>query len=168
GKGAAQIFASGAHFFGSRRLGLSKARLRATRSLVSAEITIEGGAARLEPHPLRAAVLGELHARPFTPIETPRRALHFAFDTSGERGEADRAALIDFCTRRGLLPPKPPDTHPLVPFGGPALRWEQHSEFTTYPWELPAEPGGTPFHPAASTLAAPMALLPQPGPALVA
>src|ERR1700720_3857700 len=138
---------------------------------MSAEITIEGGAARLEPHPLRAAVLGEVHARPFTPIETPRRVLHFAFDTSGERGEVDRAALVDFCTRRGLLPPKPSDKHHRVAFGGTALRWEQHSEFTTYTWELPAEglaAGAAPFHPPASTIAAPMGLVPQPGPVLAA
>src|SRR3984893_12558129 len=113
--------------------------IRATCNAVTAEITIEGGAARLEPHPLRAAVLGEVHARPFTPIETPRRVLHFAFDTSGERGEADRAALVDFCARRGLIAPKSSDKHHLVAFGGTALRWEQHSEFTTYTWELAAE-----------------------------
>ncbi|MEI9804444.1 MAG: DUF3422 family protein [Pseudolabrys sp.] len=47
------------------------------------------------------------------------------------------------------------------------MRWEQHSEFTTYTWELPSETGA-PFHPAASTLAEPMASLPQPGPLLVA
>jgi uncharacterized membrane-anchored protein len=151
---------------------LSKQRLRVTRWPVSAEITIgEGGGTRLEPHRLRAAVLGEVHARPFTPIETPRRVLHFAFDTGAERGEADRAALVDFCARRGLVAPKPSDKHHLVAFGGTALRWEQHSEFTTYTWELQAAtlaPGGAPFHPPASALAAPMALLPQPGPALVA
>ncbi|HXW27302.1 MAG TPA: DUF3422 domain-containing protein [Xanthobacteraceae bacterium] len=135
---------------------------------MSAEITIgEGGGARLAPHPLRAAVLGEVHARPFTPIETPRRVLHFAFDTGAERGEADRAALVDFCARRGLTPPKPADKHHHAAFGGTALRWEQHSEFTTYTWELPAERLG-PFHPPASALAAPMGLVPQPGPALVA
>jgi uncharacterized membrane-anchored protein len=140
--------------------------------LMSAEITIgEGGAARLEPHPLRATVLSEVHARPFTPIETPRRVLHFAFDTGAERGEADRAALVDFCARRGLTAPKPSDKHHHVAFGGTALRWEQHSEFTTYTWELPAErlaAGAAPFHPPASALAAPMGLVPQPGPALVA
>jgi uncharacterized membrane-anchored protein len=47
------------------------------------------------------------------------------------------------------------------------LRWEQHSEFTTYTWEL-ASRSVTPFHPAASSLAGPMAGLPQPGPLLVA
>jgi uncharacterized membrane-anchored protein len=125
----------------------------------------------LIPHPLRAAVLGEVHARPFTAIETPRRVLHFAFDTSADRGEADRAALIDFCTRRGLAAPERGEKHHRVTFGGTALRWEQHSEFTTYTWELPSEapsPGAVPFHPPASALATVMKIVPQPGPALVA
>jgi uncharacterized membrane-anchored protein len=138
---------------------------------VSAEVTIGEGGARLAPHRLRAAVMGELHARPFNPIETPRRVLEFAFDTGGERAEADRAALVDFCTRRGLTAPKPSDKHHRVDFSGTTLRWEQHSEFTTYTWELPAEalaPGGAPFHPSASALSAPMGLVPPPGPLLVA
>ena len=70
---------------------------------MTADVTIKDGA-RLTPHPLRAAVLGEVHARPFTPIETPRRILHFAFDTAGEAAKADRAALADFCARRELEP----------------------------------------------------------------
>ena len=44
-----------------------------------------GDGAKLSAHGLRAAVLGEVHARPFTPMETPRRVLHFAFETAGER-----------------------------------------------------------------------------------
>jgi len=137
---------------------------------MSAEVMI-GEGKRLEPHRLRAAVIGEVHARPFTPIEIPHRVLHFAFDTAGERGEADRAALVDFCIRRGLVAPKPGDKHHRLPFSGSVLRWEQHSEFTTYTWELASErldPGTAPFHPAASALAAPMGLVPQPGPLLVA
>src|SRR5207248_7558772 len=42
---------------------------------------------------------------------------------------------------------------------------------TTYTWELASErldPGTAPFHPAASALAGPMGLVPQPGPLLVA
>ena len=132
---------------------------------MTADVTIAGK--QLSAHALRAAVLRELHARPFTPIETPRRVLHFGFDTTGERGEGDRAALIAFCTSRGLAPPQPADNHYRVIFGGTALRWEQHSEFTTYTWELPSEANGA-FHPAAATLADPMSLLPQPGPVLVA
>jgi uncharacterized membrane-anchored protein len=133
---------------------------------MTAEVTIERGT-QLKPHILRAAVLSEVHARPFTAIETPRRILHFAFETAGTAGRADRSALAEFCARRGVAPLKPTAKHHRVQLGGTVLRWEQHSEFTTYTWELPA-PAGTPFHPAATTLAAPMAGLPQPGPVLVA
>lgn len=139
---------------------------------MSADITIgEGEGVRLDAHRLRAAVLGEVHARPFTPIETPRRVLHFAFETNSERSEADRAALAEFCAHRGLVTPKPGVKHHRVTFSGTALRWEQHSEFTTYTWELASEAfagDAAPFHPRAATLAGPMGLIPQPGPALVA
>ncbi len=134
---------------------------------MSSDVTI-GEGTHLVPHALRAAILGEVHARPFTAILTPSRLLHFAFDTSADRGGADRAALAAFCGSRGLAAPKTTDKHLRIPFGGMVLRWEQHSEFTTYTWELPAEPGGLLFHPQASALAAPMALVPQPGPLIAA
>lgn len=133
---------------------------------MTSDVSTEGGG-RLAPHPLRAAVLGEVHARPFTPIETPRRVLHFAFDTAGDGAKTDRAAFAEFCGRRGLDPLKAGTKQHRVTLGGTALRWEQHSEFTTYTWELPS-PAPTPFHPAAGSLATPMASLPQPGPLLVA
>jgi len=135
-------------------------------SAMTAEVTIEGGG-RLIPHDLRAAILNEVHARPFTPLASPARVLHFAFDTSNGRGKTDRAALADFCARRGLTALKPDAKHHRVSLGGVALRWEQHSEFTTYTWELPSK-SATPFQPPAAALAAPMAELPQPGPLLVA
>jgi Protein of unknown function (DUF3422) len=140
------------------------------RVSMSTEVRIgEGDGARLEAHRLRAAVLSEVHARPFTSIETPRRVLHFAFDTTAERGEADRANLSKFCAGREIPPPKAGSKHHRVALGAIVLRWEQHSEFTTYTWELPSEAGGTiPFHPAAPALARPMGLLRQPGPLLVA
>lgn len=135
---------------------------------MSAEVQI-GEGARLEPHPLRAAVLGEVHARPFTPIETPRRVLHFAFDTFGDRAKADCTALSAYCVRRGLAPLRPEDKQHRAALGGTVLRWEQHSEFTTYTWELPAEAGeASPFHPPAGSLALSMTGVPQPGPVLVA
>jgi uncharacterized membrane-anchored protein len=135
---------------------------------MTAEVSVgNDNSARLIPHPLRAAILGELHARPFTPIATPRRILHFAFDTSGDTARHDRAALADFCARHQLELLKPSAKQHRVAFGGVTLRWEQHSEFTTYTWELPS-PDTTPFHPDAGSLAAPMMSLPQPGPLLVA
>ena len=135
---------------------------------MSAEVSIgSGDGGRLSAHPLRAAVLSEVHARPLTPLSTPRRILHFAFDTAGEAARADRAALADFCLRRGLEPLREGAKHHRVALGGTVLRWEQHSEFTTYSWEQPSE-SETPFHPAAASLAGAMGALPQPGPLLVA
>ncbi len=136
---------------------------------MSADVSIGSGpSARLEPHPLRAAVLGEVHARPFTPITTPARVLLFAFQTGAEQAKADRAALQSFCETRGLAGPKSNEKHHRVCIGTTMLRWEQHSEFTTYTWELPADAAAAPFHPVASSLASPMGLLPQPGPLLAA
>lgn len=137
-------------------------------AMSSEAIIGNGGGVRLSPHPLRAAVLGEVHARPFTAIETPRRILLFAFDTDAACRDADRAALLEFCEKRGLAGPKPADKHHRVAFSGTAMRWEQHSEFTTYTWELPAAANAAPFHPPSGAVAGPMALLPQPGPLLVA
>jgi uncharacterized membrane-anchored protein len=139
---------------------------RNTGKHMSAEVSI-GNGAKLNPHPLRAAVLGEVHARPFTAIQTPRRILHFAFDTTGESAKRDRAALADFCGRRELEPLKPAAKQHRVTLGATTLRWEQHSEFTTYTWELPSE-SVVPFHPDAAWFATPMGNLPQPGPLLVA
>ena len=83
---------------------------------MTADVTLAGDT-RLTAHPLRAAVLGEVHARPFTPIETPRRVLHFAFETTAERGEADRAALTEFCATRGLATPLASSKHHRVLLG---------------------------------------------------
>lgn len=133
---------------------------------MSIDVILAGG--KLSPHPLRAAILGEVHARPFTALATPSRILHFAFDTTGERAQADRAALAKFCEGRALPTPKSGEKHLRIPFGRMVLRWEQHSEFTTYTWELPGNAAGGAFHPAASELGGPMALVPQPGPLLAA
>lgn len=133
---------------------------------MTADVII-GDGGRLAAHGLRAAVLGEVHARPFTAIETPCRILHFAFDTAGPAALADRAALGAFCSGRGLAPLKDGTKHHRLKLGGAILRWEQHSEFTTYTWELPSD-AEVPFHPSATALSAPMAALPQPGPVIVA
>ena len=133
---------------------------------MTGEVTIKGGA-RLNPHPLRAAILGEVHARPFTAITTPRRLIHFAFATPGEAGRNDRAALAAFCARRKLEPLDAVARHHRVAFDDITLRWEQHSEFTTYTFEM-APPAGQPFYPDAASLAGAMAIVPQPGPLLVA
>ncbi|KAA5597276.1 DUF3422 family protein [Blastochloris sulfoviridis] len=125
----------------------------------------------LAAHPLRTAVLNEVHARPFTLMETPRRVLHFTFLTDVEHAQADRVALARYLSARGIDPPKADLKYYRAMLGATLLRWEQHAEFTTYTWDLPSEGLAgvpVPFHPPASDMSDPMRLVPQPGPLLVA
>jgi uncharacterized membrane-anchored protein len=126
----------------------------------------EGGPLTFAPHPEREAVLDELHARPFEPIRSPCRAIRFAFLTDLAQMNADAAALHLFCTDNRLGELSPGAKHQRIAFPGAVLRWEQHSEFTTYTWILDAE-----MDPSATCLptavASTMARLGQPGPHLV-
>lgn len=124
--------------------------------------------ANLTSHRLRDVVLGEVHARPFTPMSAPTRILHFAFETSGTKAQADRDKFMELCRRHGSAGPSAGGKHHRALIGQSVLCWEQHSEFTTYSWETPIEFGSEPFSPSPSLFASLMTLVPQPGPLLVA
>ena len=86
------------------------------------------------PHEARKAVLDELHARPFLPVSAPRRIYHFAFATNHEEAQEDRIALAKFSKKHNA--PPAPDSAKFHYFDLKdwRLRWEQHTEFTTYTW----------------------------------
>jgi uncharacterized membrane-anchored protein len=112
-------------------------------------------------------VLRELHARPFIPLQAPKRLLHLGFMTGPEEGAADRARLAAFCEARARPGPEPEAKHHEIVLADARLRWEQHSEFTTYTWEI----GGsdrTPFEGGAGSFAPIMLQVEAPGPLLVA
>lgn len=85
-------------------------------------------------HEARAAILAELHARPFLPIEAPRRVYHYAFATNHEEAQTDRAALAALSRAHQVAPPTAESRFHYFDFGAWRLRWEQHTEFTTYTW----------------------------------
>jgi uncharacterized membrane-anchored protein len=111
-------------------------------------------------------VLAELHARPFTPIATPARLLRFGFTTDAGGAGAATGALIAICEQRGMEPPHLEARHFTADLAEGRLRFERHNEFVTYTWEFPA--GSDAFQPSADVLGRAMALLPQPGPLIVA
>ena len=119
-----------------------------------------------EPHPLRGAVLAEVHARPFAAIDPPRRVLHFAFMTDAELADADRKALAAFCEARGHRGPEARAKHHKLELANCALRWEQHAEFTTYSWGFSTK-DRQPFETPAAALQRLIGDMPQPGPHLV-
>lgn len=120
----------------------------------------------LKAHPLRLEVLRELHARPFTPIETPQRILHFAFLREGG-AKGDRDTLATLCRTKGISVPPDGARHMRWQFDGSAVRWESHNEFSTYRWELRA-PAAQPFSPPTAEAAAALSGFAHRGPLMVA
>ncbi len=124
----------------------------------------------LTPHPLRATVLHELHARPFFPVTTPRRFLHYAFMTTPAQAAADRVALGALCDDIGVQGPPEAGRHHRVDLGPAVLRWEQHGEFTTYTWDILGDFDSErhePFGRVPRDLLELIGMLPQPGPHIV-
>jgi uncharacterized membrane-anchored protein len=83
-------------------------------------------------HAMRNAVLGELHARPFTPLGTPARIRHYAFVIEGAEAAADREMLTAWCKAAGLDTPTADAKHHRVSRNAVTVAWEQHTEFATW------------------------------------
>ncbi|MAW86377.1 MAG: Egg lysin [Phyllobacteriaceae bacterium] len=90
-------------------------------------------------HPGRAAALGEVHARPAPLVETPHLLIQLAFMTEGG-ATVDHAVLADLSRANGVAPPDRGARHHTIQRGKGALRWERHTEFSTYLWNGPLSP----------------------------
>ena len=119
------------------------------------------------PHPLRAAVLGEIHARPFRLVTAPRSFLHYAFEVVRGASKPDRAFFEGLCLARGQPVPGRHARHHVIPFGAGSLKWERHAEFTTYSWDGPlgTDPGALAIDPIGHPFGSEFT---PPGPLLVA
>ena len=98
----------------------------------------------MNPAPL---FLRSLHARPFVPLETPRRVYHFAFATNDDEARADRGEIERLASSHDCAATASDAKFESLTFGAWDLRWEQHTEFTTYTWSTSRD-AATPFsHP---------------------
>jgi uncharacterized membrane-anchored protein len=113
-------------------------------------------------HANRAAALGEIHSRPAPSITAPRALIKLCFMTEGGT-TVDHAVLTELSRRRGAPAPERQARHHTIQAGNGSLRWERHTEASTYLWEgsLPRRFGepldGHPFgedFPAPGTLIA--------------
>lgn len=91
---------------------------------------------QLPNHPLRYELNNELHARPFPELSAPCRAAFLAIKKPEKAIERDRALdrqhLLDLLDRYGAAHPAPDAGHYYGKLGRNYLKWEMHSEFTTY------------------------------------
>jgi len=85
----------------------------------------------------RPHALGEVHARPYPQIASPSIVLQMAFMTDGG-STVDNAVLAELARSRGLAAPQADARHYVMPWGKGSLRWERHTEFSTYFYDGPA------------------------------
>lgn len=86
--------------------------------------------------PERAMALGEIHARPYALVGTPRVIFQLAFMTDG--GSAVHHSVISELSRiHGVNTPAKDARHHALTFGQGTLRWERHTEFSTWFWDGP-------------------------------
>lgn len=87
-------------------------------------------------HPLRYALVNELHARPFPVLTVPCSATFLAIKDAGDQATRDRgrdrAHLLNLLDRHATAHPRPEATHFSGPIGRSELKWEAHTEFVTY------------------------------------
>lgn len=101
-------------------------------------------------HPLRYALVNELHARPFPVLSAPSTAVFAALmaeEGANRDREADRAHLLALLDRHGSAHPQPEANHFSGPIGRSTLKWESHTEFVTYSAFTPGV-SDRPFDPA--------------------
>jgi len=87
--------------------------------------------------PGRAEALGEIHARPFALVGQSRVIFQLAFLTDGG-AVVDHAVLAELARARGVAVPGRDAAHFVMGWGQGTLRWERHSEFSTYFWDAPS------------------------------
>ncbi len=103
----------------------------------------------IKDHPLRYALTGELHARPYPALAAPAVAAYLAIkqpDDGADRA-ADFAHLVKLLDHYGAPRPEEGATHYSGILGKYVLKWEQHTEFVTYTM-LAEDNGSRAFDPA--------------------
>ena len=96
-------------------------------------------------HPQRRLLNDEVHARPYELLSAPLRLEHHARLTDDVAVE--RALLAELCASHGLEPPDPEAGFLSLDLGDWRLRWERHTEFSTWTLIVPG-PFDDPFGPA--------------------
>lgn len=97
----------------------------------------------LRDHPQRRLLSAEVHARPYMRLTAPTRGSHLALFTEEEGAEEERALLAELCRSQGAEPPPEAANFHLLELDSFTLRWERHTEFSTYGFFGPA--GEQPF-----------------------
>lgn len=81
-------------------------------------------------HPQRFILNNEVHARPYQILKSPLRVTHLALMSDNRLQEIE--AISELCDRFGLNHPNPESNYFVAEFPLFQLRWERHTEFSSY------------------------------------
>ena len=105
--------------------------------------------AELQEHPLRQRLNNEFHARPPIPLVGAMLVSHLVFKHSTEKAPAARENLSKLCQGHVCTAIDSSDSHMLIETGAFRMRWELHTEFSSYTFFQPLTPGQE-LHPDAT------------------
>lgn len=92
-------------------------------------------------HPKRLLLASEIHARPFMVIEAPAKISHLAIFR--DDGQLSHETLLQtLCARFGVAAPGKGAQHFAHDFGHFRLKWERHTEFSTFSFVELGDSGG--------------------------
>lgn len=94
----------------------------------------------MDTHPLRTGLYQELHNRPFPIITANRRITHIALLTQQISALEERAHLRELAHRYSVNSPEDHASCYYQDFGEFEVRWERHTEFSTYTFITSASP----------------------------
>lgn len=83
-------------------------------------------------HPQRFVLANEVHARPNEALSAPERVSYLAVLVGPDDKPREHAHVAALCERHGTHPPPVDAIHFSVDLGAFRLRWERHTEFSTY------------------------------------
>jgi len=86
----------------------------------------------IQEHPLREPLLREAHSRPFESLSSPLRVSHLVVHTGTSGRDEEVAHVGELCRDLRVEPPGAEAGHFTLQTERFRLRWERHTEFSTY------------------------------------
>ncbi len=105
---------------------------------------LPGETVGISNHPLRMQLANEVHARPYELLTAPVQASHLAILSDESSLPREREAIVSLCARFNIAPPDMSARHFSADMGLFRLKWERHTEFSTYTF-FHAAPFSEPF-----------------------
>ncbi|WP_273439666.1 DUF3422 family protein [Sedimenticola selenatireducens] len=97
-----------------------------------ADSMLPGETVGIANYPLRSQLASEVHARPYEQLTAPVQASHLAILSDESLLGKEREMIGELCERFRVAPPSASARHHSADMGMFRLKWERHSEFSSY------------------------------------